>query len=62
MFNLMNIDVPSGSCSSEGCGFTFRFQEGIMDKAEVNIFLPHGGASGIKAPKSILLNCLLKLA
>ncbi len=34
-----------GSCSEEGCGFTFEFREGVMDKAEVHIFLPRGVAT-----------------
>jgi uncharacterized lipoprotein len=34
-----------GSCSEEGCGFTFEFPEGVMDKAEVHIFLPRGVAT-----------------
>jgi hypothetical protein len=34
-----------GGCGEEGCGFTFEFQEGVMDKAEVHIFLPRGTAT-----------------
>ncbi len=31
-----------GSCSEEGCGFTFEFPEGVMDKAEYISFFPGG--------------------
>jgi hypothetical protein len=35
----------AASCSGEGCGFNFKFKDGVMDQAEVHIFLPRGAAT-----------------
>jgi hypothetical protein len=53
-----------GSCSGEGCGFTFTYkpQGNALDKAEVHIFLPRGAATAaaqepfVTGPRGLLKN------